>query len=201
MPTMASSPRLVVHGHHQPAKPIVVHHPNPKDLNDKVAAVASCEFCALDPGMFGLPMDSMPVSGSCNLRCSEDRGNLVITYGLAEVRCGHRWSPQEWGALEYKVPRPLRGLVTKGINKRSTATSSNDDGRIQSRRVRTPPPTPKPQRLPTPDISDSECDNFCNCCNSTNENAQLVKAKTKRRIVVEPRKGMMWKHDTFRNTP
>lgn len=190
MPPMTSSPRLLVHGHRQPAKPIVVHHPTPKDRNEKIAAVVSCEFGALEPEIDGLPLDSMPVFPSCSLHCLEERGSPVITYGFVEPRCGHRWSPQECGALEYKVPRPLRSIATKGINKRSTATPSSDDGRIQSRRVRTPPPTPKPQRLPTPDISDLECDIFCNCCKSTNENVQLVKAKSKRSLDVKSRKGM-----------
>lgn len=187
---MTSSPQLLLHGHRQPAHPIVVHHPISKDQNEKIAAVSSCGLGAFEPEIDGLPLDSMPDFASRNLHCSEERKSTVITYGFAEPRCSYHLSPQECGALEYKVPRPLRSIATKGINKRSVATPSSDDGRIQSRRVRTPPPTPKPQRLPTPDISDLECDIFCNCCKSTNENVQLVKAKSKRSPDVKLRKGM-----------
>lgn len=179
MPTMTSSPQLLVHDHRQPAKPVVVHHPNPKRLNRRNDAVSSGEFFALVPAIEGLPLQSRAVVAGCDSECSDCAERPVITYGFAEPRYGPLWSPQEWRA-EYKVPRPLRSIPTKRTNKRSTATPSSDDCRIESKRVRTPPPAPRPQRLPTPDLSDLECDTFCNCCKSTNENARLVKAKSRK---------------------
>ncbi|KAH0556290.1 hypothetical protein GP486_005786 [Trichoglossum hirsutum] len=53
-----------------------------------------------------------------------------------------------------------------------------------------PPPTPSPQRLPTPDIPELESDIFCDCCSnkSTTQNTKEVmvsreKARRKREIV------------------
>ena len=200
MPTMTSSPQLLIHGHRQSTKPIVVHHPNSKYPNENLAALSSCELPALEPPIDSLPRQSTSVFASCQPHCADDRVRTVITYELAEPRRSLRWSPQEWHALEYKVPRPRRTTATRGTDKRSTATPSSDDGRIELKRVRTPPPAPKPQRLPTPDLSDLECDIFCSCCKSSNGNAQLVKAKSRRTSDIKSRKGMMWKQNTCEPT-
>lgn len=188
MPTMTSSPPLSVHGRHHPAKPIIVHHPNTKALNDKTPVISSCEFRGPNIAISAVPLESMPVFAGCNPHCSEDYRRPMITYGFAEPRCGSCSSSQEGPVLEYKVPRSLRSVEAKGTHKQSSATRSSDDGRIQPRRVRTPPPTPKPKRLPSPDLSDLECDTFCTCCNSTNKSARLVKTKSKRSLRIDQEK-------------
>lgn len=43
-------------------------------------------------------------------------------------------------------------------SKRKSSSSSKDDSRS-----RAPPPTPESYRLPTPELSDLECREFCNC--------------------------------------
>ena len=198
MSIMTSSPQLLVQGHRHATTPVIVHQSTPHDRNRKNVAVPTGKCYALELGTDVSQSRSRRFFAACEPQNSDDDGRTVITYGFAEPRASPNWPPQEWCALEYKVSRPLRNITTHGSNKRSTATPSNDDGRVETRRVRTPPPAPRPTRLPTPDLSDLECDFFCTCCKSTNENVQLVKARSKASSGTKSGKGTSLKYNTYR---
>ncbi|KAI9874088.1 MAG: hypothetical protein M1830_010212 [Pleopsidium flavum] len=127
-----------------------------------------------------MTLGSVSALASRDSQRSDIDRRAIITYGSAEPRRSPGSSSSEWWALQYNIPRPLRSTVIKTANEASFVNPSRDDGRSETGRVRSPPPSPRPQRLPTPDLSDMECDSFCNCCKSTNEDSQMIKVRPKR---------------------
>ncbi len=187
---MTSSPHLLLHGHCRPSQPVVIHHQSRKVVKRNSAGRPFHGFHASEPGLHTLPLESDPALATRDSRRSDIDRKAVITYGSAEPRRNPGSPSSEWRALQYNIPRPLRSIDIKP-NEGSFANPSRDDGRFESGRVRSPPPAPRPQRLATPDLSDVECDSFCNCCMSTNKNAQVVKVRSKRVSGTRLKKGMI----------
>ena len=181
MPKMTSSQHLV-HASRRPSKPVVVHHQSSTSRNRHDTNKVIGDFHAFEPAFEGLPLGvSVLMLASRDARCSDEEERPVITYGPAEPRRSYDTSLQDRWALQYDVPRPLQNVATERREKRSYVKIPKVNAKSESRRTRSPPPAPRPQRLSTPDLSDMECDTFCNCCKSTSENAEVVKVTSKKR--------------------
>lgn len=114
------------------------------------------------------------------LRKPNNERRTLITYGCPQPQRDPRNRPSDPHALQFSTPRPLRRSARRLENEIRTPKLPFDDGRSDKVRLRSPPPAPRPQRLPTPDLSDIECERFCTCCKSKTEDAQHFKVKSKR---------------------
>lgn len=81
-----------------------------------------------------------------------------------------------------RKPKPRHSR--QGDEKRPSSSKSRPRTKLPSvpdaPRSRGPPPAPRPQRLPTPDLPDLKCEDFCDCCYE----GTVSKMDAQRKIVV-----------------
>ncbi len=181
---MTSSTKSLAHRHHQPSVSVVMHYQNREIVEKSVGGRSSSNPRTLEDRLQSVPLGTISEPTARNPQRSDSGRKATITYGSAKPS----WSPvspNERQALQDRAPRLPRMIATRQRQIASFANPSTDYGLIKSYRARSPPPAPRIQRLPTPELSDMECDYFCTCCKRKGEKIHVVKSKSTRRADAE----------------